>query len=310
MALKICFSEFWFEFFLCSLKESSTTVSFFRALFLVKTERSDYQAHLAQIIEQLLRLISPTQNPVLVQVLLSKRKLFGKPRIKTPPKRRALSQVLQATQLSRVEHSGKRLLHDIGKASDAASMVRSLSIHLNAIEKATGGQSVEKEGLLVDWLAEADSEMICSNQELQLDLLFSHQKHSFRPYLLSLLSHQSSWTTMAKVVDKLLSKYHPQFDSTCVLDFVDAHIRNPKLWQGRDRAVPKHEQVEYILELTEDQLMSMIQYILSESLTVGQGKGEKLNTRIHLLLHATDPKQIDLMKLINFVDQNQGKKGF
>lgn len=270
-------------------------------MFAVKAERQDAQRVQSQIIEDLLRYVNPTQHPVLVQILLNKRKLFVKTKQQQAShaeKNRALTQVLQSTQLSKVEHSGKRLLQEIG-GGDASTLVKSLSINLRATDIKPDADSpviaVTKQGLLVDWLAEADSEMIRSNEELQLDLLFSRTQRSFRPYLLSLLSHQSSWITMAKVIEKLLSKYNPNFDPGCVLDFIEALIRNPKLWQGRDRAVPKHEQAEYILELGEEQVKAMTQYILNDD-------PAKLSTRVHLLLHATDPKMIHLMRLIQFVD--------
>lgn len=284
--------------------QNSTTCTFFRTFFSIKSDKDEQVVILSLLVDELLKNgVNSTQHPVLLQILLNKRKSLGRSTDETP--RQMFTQVLTTSKLSRMEQDGRKLLADVNQ--DASNMIQSLSIGLRATEtKAEDqhgrSQQLERQGLLVDWLAEADSEMIRSNHDLQLDLLFGRSQHTFRPYLLSLLSHQSSWTTLAKVVTKLLSSYNDSYDPACVLDFIDAIIRNPKLWQGRDRAVPKHEQVEFILQMNQEQVESMVQYILKENL---QRNKLTLDTRIHLLLNCSDPVRLNLVKLIKFIDESR-----
>ncbi|XP_052023556.1 integrator complex subunit 1 isoform X5 [Apodemus sylvaticus] len=74
-------------------------------------------------------------------------------------------------------------------------------------------------GLLVDWLETLDPEVVCSYPDLQWKLLFSRRKGkghvsaqvlSFRPYLLALLTHQASWSTLHRCIRVLLGKSREQ----------------------------------------------------------------------------------------------------
>lgn len=95
---------------------------------------------------------------------------------------------------------------------------------------------------------------------------------SCRPYALALLVHQASWTTLRKCIHQLLgcsgSDGNVQanggtnptefYEPKVVLDFLAALIKVPKLWQGRDKHVPKHRQAEDLLRLTHQQVMSRL----------------------------------------------------
>ena len=68
--------------------------------------------------------------------------------------------------------------------------------------------------LLVDWLELLDPEVIRMVPELQEKLLFAKKsvtqsskgrEHSSQPYLLALLTHQSSWGTLNRCINSLLS---------------------------------------------------------------------------------------------------------
>lgn len=73
-------------------------------------------------------------------------------------------------------------------------------------------------GLLIDWLASVEPELIGTCPNLQMKLLFGKVKvhinidksvassHSCRPYLLTLLTHSASWATLYKCVRHLLDK--------------------------------------------------------------------------------------------------------
>lgn len=125
--------------------------------------------------------------------------------------------------------------------------------------------SVNKTGIIVDWLVQFDSELIRTNQDVQISLLFGKGVQVYRPYFLSLLIHQANWSTIAMALEKLLNQVNSGiYDPTTVLDFIDAIIRNLKLWQGRDKAIPKHEQIEFVINFDESQTRAFINYILKE----------------------------------------------
>ena len=79
---------------------------------------------------------------------------------------------------------------------------------------------------------------------------------SYRPYLLTLLTHRAGWTTLYHCLQHLLQKCDSQFDPSAVLDFLWALTCNPKLWQGREKFTPKHHSPEDILGLNSFQVSS------------------------------------------------------
>ncbi|XP_049537628.1 integrator complex subunit 1 [Anopheles darlingi] len=171
-------------------------------------------------------------------------------------------------------------------------------------------------GLLVDWVADADSELIRIDKRLQMELLFSRSLSNSRPYLLSLMSHQASWATLHQTIGLLLDSFDASFDPSSVLDFVDTLTRNPRLWQGRDKAVPKHEQIEYILSLSEQQTCTFIDYILAEdavdrttTMTTHGGSVRRLGQRVRLLLHCLPTKYKLLPKMVAYVERQLAEPG-
>ncbi|XP_075421680.1 integrator complex subunit 1 isoform X2 [Ascaphus truei] len=153
-------------------------------------------------------------------------------------------------------------------------------------------------GLLIDWLDLLDPEVISSCPDLQQRLLFSWNKvkgtpgsqpPSFRPYLLALLTHQSNWTTLHQCISILLSKQREQrFDPSASLDFLWACIHIPRIWQGRDQRTPQKRRNEFVLQLKPSELICLVELILSESETRGQGPEEAacplIQSRLPLLL--------------------------
>lgn len=89
-------------------------------------------------------------------------------------------------------------------------------------------------------------------------LLFGRIKNppSCRPYALAMLVHQASWTTLGRCTQQLLdpSGGAADYDPKVVLDFLTALIKVPKLWQGREKHVPKHRQPEELLNLDHRQV--------------------------------------------------------
>ncbi|CAL1270879.1 unnamed protein product [Larinioides sclopetarius] len=125
----------------------------------------------------------------------------------------------------------------------------------------------------VDWLECLEPKIISSFPESQCHLLFSlisPQQEPimvpFRPYLLALLIHQSSWDILSYYIHIVLnpSRTDMKFDPTSVLDFLYACIYIPKIWQGHYKK-NKGGSEEDILALTELQIQSVIRYILEEA---------------------------------------------
>lgn len=165
--------------------------------------------------------------------------------------------------------------------------------------------SVNKSGIIVDWLVQFDSELIRTNQDVQVSLLFGKHIQVYRPYFLSLLIHQANWSTIAIALEKLLNQCNSGiYDPSSVLDFVDAIIRNPKLWQGRDKAVAKHEQIEYVLTLDNDKIRAFIDYILREEEILIAALESKMNERVSLLLNCVNPKEISLKMIRDHLESS------
>ncbi|XP_053936821.1 integrator complex subunit 1 isoform X3 [Cuculus canorus] len=149
-------------------------------------------------------------------------------------------------------------------------------------------------GLLNDWLEMLDPEVISSCPDLQQKLLFSWNKAgsqvpSFRPYLLALLTHQSSWTTLHQCIRLLLCRNREQrFDPTASLDFLWACIHIPRIWQGRDQRTPQKRREEFVLHLKASELISMVELILAEAETRYENTEEAsctlIQSRLPLLL--------------------------
>lgn len=128
--------------------------------------------------------------------------------------------------------------------------------------------------LFVDWLELLDPEVVRMVPELQEKLLFAKQsvtqsskrrEHSSQPYLLALLTHQSSWGTLHSCINSLLSSCDKGYDPVSVLDFLWACIHIPKIWQGRERKLPKNQSPEDVLCLNGTQLIILVSYIIQEA---------------------------------------------
>ncbi|XP_048516871.1 integrator complex subunit 1 isoform X3 [Dendroctonus ponderosae] len=143
----------------------------------------------------------------------------------------------------------------------------------------------EKTGLLVDWLSSLELEIANSDKDkLQVGLLFSKKFLQFRPLLISLLLQRASWQSLFKLVTYLLCEDSEKVCPVSVLDYLTALIKSPKLWQGRDKAVPKHAHFEDMLKLNETQVKCIVKYILEESDQCESNWKQKMESRLPLLL--------------------------
>ncbi|NWH37453.1 INT1 protein, partial [Chloropsis hardwickii] len=166
-------------------------------------------------------------------------------------------------------------------------------------------------GLLNDWLEMLDPEVISSCPDLQQKLLFSWNKAgsqvpSFRPYLLALLTHQSSWTTLHQCIRLLLGRNREQrFDPTASLDFLWACIHIPRIWQGRDQRTPQKRREEFVLHLKASELISMVELILAEAETRHQSTDEAsctlIQSRLPLLLSCSHGDLENIKKVTEYL---------
>lgn len=186
-----------------------------------------------------------------------------------------------------------------GKGGEVAVALRRLMIEGAEKGKADSAST----GFLVDWLEMLEPEVIGYSSELQQQrLLFQHEGKGKGGclYLLSVVAHQTNWTTLRKCIGLVLahdvnsSDKSLRFDPTAVLDFLWACVHNPKIWQGRDKHVPKHYIEENILGLNCNQVLQVVNYILQEASSSGKDNesdstakvfSRVLESRLPLLLH-------------------------
>lgn len=285
------------------LVENNALCTLFRSLFVAVPEKSPSFKDMLAVIDQFINGLNPTNFPILYQILINKRKSFIRPvKEKKHDDKQQLAQVLQTAHLRELEDKGSQLLNELTKInSDSGNLIDIISSVLKSTEvvKPEPGTlaQTDKVGLLVDWLSDIDSELVVSTRSHQLDLLFNRSLHQFRFYLLSLLSHQASWFTLHSTINVLLETFNANYDSTSVLHFIEALICNPKLWQGRDKGTPKHEQIEYVLKMNDKQIAVFADYILNE----GSINLDKLSSRVEVLLRCAPPHLFNIRDLVYYV---------
>ena len=160
----------------------------------------------------------------------------------------------------------------LGRAVSVKDKVASILQTLSASPKDSVGKTgVDHPGVLVDWLELLDSEVVGLDTEAQMDLILGLSLPASRgkpedvglvPYLLGLMVHQSTWETLTSTIDLLLAA--PRKSPSLVLDLLQAVTRSPKLWQGRDRKVPKNHEEEDVLSLSRPQIRQVVEMIVEE----------------------------------------------
>lgn len=292
------------QYFYRSILQNSSVCSFFRALFVSVQERTSNCNYLTGIIDHSIQVMNTEDCPMLFQILFNKRKSYVEidKDSKLKLEKRDLYQLLQLSNSTELQTKGNHILIELMNSNKNPEhlvdvMIGTLKTPPQIVKTEIGTPlETNKTGLLIDWLADIDSELVLSTKN-NLDILFDRSLPQFRFYLLSLLSHQASWSTLHNIVCKLLGTFNPAYDSTSVIHFIAALIRNPKLWQGREKNTSKHYRIEYVLSLNDKQLKVFTDYILSEeNLDV-----EKLSTRVSTLLQCISPELLDLKDLVSYV---------
>jgi integrator complex subunit 1 len=126
--------------------------------------------------------------------------------------------VLEHADALELENVGRRLLDVCMKRQRSEALVEAMARLL--VADSEQGSIKPRTGLLIDWLASVEPELIGTCPSLQMRLLFGKtsvymrideslvSSHSCRPYLLTLLTHGASWATLYKCVGHLLNQCH------------------------------------------------------------------------------------------------------
>ncbi|KAK3090472.1 hypothetical protein FSP39_012133, partial [Pinctada imbricata] len=177
--------------------------------------------------------------------------------------------------------------------------------------------------LNVDWLGILDPEIVKTNPEMALKLLFARQptdvseKHknalliTSQPFIMALLTHQSSWSSLHICIDFLLKNTSTvSYNPSVVLDFLWACLHIPKIWQGMDRSVPKNYKAEDVLGLTSSQVIAVADYIVQEASInkdLPEPSDQSIADRIHLLMLCICNNHTNLQSLVNHIQQIQNQ---
>ncbi|KAK9886100.1 hypothetical protein WA026_014889 [Henosepilachna vigintioctopunctata] len=143
-----------------------------------------------------------------------------------------------------------------------------------------------KTEILVEWFSAMELETASlNNKKVQMDMLFSRKPISFRPLLMSLVLQRASWQNLHGIMKYIFQEDVDRLCPTSTLDYLTALTQSPKLWQGRDKAIPKHNHFEDVLKLDFNQLIVMVKLILSEARILEENEWQKkMEFRLHLLL--------------------------
>jgi len=194
-------------------------------VILLPLKRSSTSKHVIELARNmclnLISLIGDVKAPI-----LSILRDFANVQLTKTPQRAELSMqnrgenpgsILESTDSMNLESVGRKLLDISLKQQKNDVLVESMAKLL--VSDSNEGALKPRTGLLIDWLASVEPELIGICPNLQLKLLFGKAKmhinidknvissHSCRPYLLTLLTHRASWATLHKCVGHLLDKY-------------------------------------------------------------------------------------------------------
>ena len=105
------------------------------------------------------------------------------------------------------------------------------------------------------------------------------RRDSCRPYLLSLLTHQASYSVLRSTAASLLSPAaaatagqqpgpSEQLCPRAALDFLSACVHIPRLWQGRDQRPPKHDRPVDVLQLQGEAIVSLVEFVVRSQIWI------------------------------------------
>jgi len=211
--------------FLASLVHMSQYSCTLMRVILLPLKRSSTSKHVVELARNmcmnLISLIGDVKAPI-----LSILRDFANVQLTKTPQRAELSiqnrsenpgLILENTDSMNLESVGRKLLDISLKQQKNDVLVETMAKLL--VSDSNESALKPRTGLLIDWLASVEPELIGTCPNLQLKLLFGKAKmhinidknvvssHSCRPYILTLLTHRASWATLYKCVGHLLDKY-------------------------------------------------------------------------------------------------------
>ncbi|XP_064536251.1 integrator complex subunit 1 isoform X2 [Drosophila montana] len=163
-------------------------------------------------------------------------------------------------------------------------------------------------GLFIDWLAEADPEIVCTKL-LKESFLFSKSCSEFRFFLLSLINHQTNWNTIERIALCLFKDYKLDYDFSTVLNYFEALTTNPNLWKGRDKYMSKNVQPNSFFKLEPSELEPFVHFVLYEGIEevktdTNNNYDFKLCSRMNLLFKLTEKNKGLMVKVIKYVEKS------
>ncbi|XP_037940861.1 integrator complex subunit 1 [Teleopsis dalmanni] len=158
------------------------------------------------------------------------------------------------------------------------------------------------------WNIDLDPEVFIVEKKVKIDFLFSKDSPPIRYYFLSVMCHQSHWSTLITMLDHVLQERTTNYDCSTVLSFIESIIYNPKLWQGRDKRITNADVADDIIHLEGSKLNAFTNLILKEAESDDNYKSEKydqkLCSRINLLFIVTKKKDKLLAQFIEYIDRS------
>lgn len=113
--------------------------------------------------------------------------------------------VLRNADALTLEKMGRKMLEQGVHVHNNAVLIEAIAQRLIDI-KNERHLNFNPGGLLVDWLASIEPELIGSSPDLQMDLMFStNRSNSYRAYLQTLLVHRANWGTLHRCIGHLLT---------------------------------------------------------------------------------------------------------
>lgn len=283
--------------------KNTLAASLFRSILFKKSSKFMQNAYLTDVLLESMR--KHNYHGTLNEILLNKKKTWMVDKNRVLPSKAFgknpfayFTKMIESEELFSIENAGRMWLRKNVDEEQSSLIVELLSTKLMSNE--TTNSSVKTlNGIMIDWLVESNLELMNVCDATQMTMLFGKTEKEFRPFLLSLLIHQANWKTISGSLQILLN-HQSVFvhDPTSVLDFVAALTKNPKLWQGREKAVIKHEQTEKTFVLNELQILALTDYILLET---KNSTNTKLSRRVGDLLQLTEANKIDLKCIIKYI---------
>ncbi|KAL3270065.1 hypothetical protein HHI36_009123 [Cryptolaemus montrouzieri] len=172
------------------------------------------------------------------------------------------------------------------------------------------GSVQQDTNIIAEWFSTMELETSSwDNQKVQMEMLFSRKKIAFRPLLMSLVLQRASWQNLHSIMQYIFQDDVSDICPISALDYLTALTQSPKLWQGRDKAIPKHNHFEDVLQLNYNQLSIMVKLILEEARSQEGNKWQKkMEFRLHLLLKCIGCYSFQIVKSLMESDDEYSRE--